>query len=42
MYATPAYYTETLHYYNTEALKYYTTTCASPSYYTYVPKYNCA
>ncbi|EFX77678.1 hypothetical protein DAPPUDRAFT_105940 [Daphnia pulex] len=39
MYAAPAYYTEALHYYNTEALMYYTTTCDSPSYYTDVPKY---
>jgi hypothetical protein len=42
LYAAPAYYTETTHYYNTEALKYYTTTYAAPSYYTDVPKYYCA
>jgi hypothetical protein len=42
MYATPAYYAEAPHYYNTEALKYYTTTCVSPSYYTHVLKYYCA
>jgi hypothetical protein len=38
----PSYYTEAPHYCNTEALKYYTTTCAAPSYYTFVLKYYCA